>query len=114
MQEPFPHQGTVSTQQQNPENSRKSSHKIYMTGEEMFFETQNRNYDTPPDTSTSGASTSTPNSPLTIPKIPLEPFPKMVKGRNRRAGTYSKAAHNYSIVDNLAQSPAAMSTLEVL
>ena len=33
---------------------------------------------------------------------------------NRRAGNYSNAAHNYSIVNNLAQSPTAMSTLEVL
>ena len=61
-----------------------------------------------------GESTNALNAPLTIPNIPLEPFPKMVKGPNRRAGNYSKSAHNYSIVDDLAQSPAAMSALEVL
>ena len=73
-----------------------------MAGEEMIFETQNRNYDTPLDASMSGASMSAPTAPLTIPNIPLEPLPKMVKGPNRRAGNYSKAAHNYSIVDDLA------------
>ena len=114
MQEPFPHQGTVSTQQQNPDNPGKNNHEIYMVREEMFFQTWNRSYDTPPDTSTSGASMSTPTAPLTIPNIPLEPLAKMVKGPNRRAGNYSKAAHNYSIVDDLSQSPTAMSTLEVL
>ena len=91
MQEPFPHQGTVSTQQKNPNDSRKKNHEIYMVGEEMFFQTWNRSYDTPPDTSTSGASMSASTSPLTIPKIPLEPLPKMVKGPNRQIGNYSKA-----------------------
>ena len=57
---------------------------------------------------------SAPTAPLTIPKFPLEPLPKMVKGPNRRAGNYSKVAHNYSIVDDLAQSPAAIFALEVL
>ena len=38
----------------------------------------------------------------------------MAKGPTRRAGNYSKAAHKYGIVDDLAQSLAAISTLEVL
>ena len=85
-----------------------------MDGEEIFFQTRNRSYETPLDKNTSGASTSTLIAPLTIPKIPAELFPKMVKGPNRQACHYSKEAQNYSIVDDLAQSPAAMSTLEVL
>ena len=112
MQEPFPHHGTISTHQQKPDDSRKNNHEIYMAGEEMLFQTRNRSYNTPLDTSTSRASMSA--APLTIPNIPLEPFPKMVKGPNRQACNYSKAAHNYNIVDDLAQSPAAMSALEVL
>ena len=32
----------------------------------------------------------------------------MAKGPTRQAENYSKAAHNYSIVDDLAQSPTAM------
>ena len=79
MQEPSPHQGTVITQQQNPEDSEKSNHEIYMTGEEMFFQTQNCNYDIPLDTDTSGASTNALNIPLTISNIPIEPLPKMAK-----------------------------------
>ena len=102
MQKSFPHQGTVNTQQQNPEDFGKNNHEIYMTGEEMFFQTWNRSYDTPPNTTTSGASTSAPTTPLTISKMPIEPFPKMVKGPNRQTSNYSKAAHNYNIVDDLA------------
>jgi hypothetical protein len=43
--------------------------------------------------------------PLRIPRIPLH---KNVHNPQARA------AHNYSLVDDLAQSPAAMSVLEVL
>ena len=111
MQEPFPHQGTVNTQQQNLEDSRKNNHEIYMAREEMFFKTQNHSYDTPPYTNTSGASTSALTVPFTIPNITMELLPKMVKGPNRRAGNYSKVAQNYSIVDDLAPSLAAMSAL---
>ena len=80
----------------------------------MFFQTWNHNYNTPPDTNTSGESTSASTAPLTISKMPIEPFSKMAKGPNRRAGNYSKAAHNYSILDDLVQYPTAMSALEVL
>ena len=52
-----------------------------MTGEEFFFQTWNQNYDTPPDTNTSGASTSAPTTPLTISNMPIEPLPKMAKGQ---------------------------------
>ena len=85
-----------------------------MVGEEMFFQTWNRSYDTPPNTGMSGASTSVSTAPFIIPNIPTELLQKMVKGPNRRAGNYSKAAHNYNIVDNLAQSPISMFALDVL
>ena len=85
-----------------------------MTDEEMFFQTRNQNYDTPPDTNASRASTSAPTSPLTISNMPIEPFTKMAKGPTRRAGNHSKATHTYSITDDLTQSPTAMSALEVL
>ena len=85
-----------------------------MNREEMFFQTRNQNYNTPPDTNMSQASTSAPTVPLTISNMPIETFPKMAKGPTRRAGNHSKATHNYSIVDDLAQSPVAMSSLELL
>jgi hypothetical protein len=44
-------------------------------------------------------------TPLHIPRIPLH--------RNVH-NPQARAAHNYSLVDDLAQSPAAMSVLEVL
>jgi hypothetical protein len=43
--------------------------------------------------------------PLRIPRIPL---------RRNVHNPQARAAHNYSLVDDLAQSPAAMSVLEVL
>jgi hypothetical protein len=44
-------------------------------------------------------------TPLRIPRIPL---------RWNVNNPQARAAHNYSLVDDLAQSPAAMSVLEVL
>lgn len=114
MQEPFPHQGAVSTQQQQPPpgDSGNNNHEIYMTSEEIFFQTQNRS--SPVDTILSGASTSAPTTLLTISKIPIKPLPKMDKGPTRRGVHHSKPAHNYSIFDDLAQYPTVMSALEVL
>ena len=85
-----------------------------MTNEETFFQTWNRNYNTPLDTNALGASTNAPTTPLTISKMPIKPLPNMAKGPNRRATNYSKVAYNYSIMDDLAQSPTTMSALEVL
>jgi hypothetical protein len=44
-------------------------------------------------------------TPLHIPRIPL---------RRNVPNPQARAAHNYSLVDDLAQSPTAMSVLEVL
>lgn len=115
MQEPFPHQGVVNTHQQQPpqNDTGGGSHEIYMAGKELFFQTRNRNYDTPSDIEPSGTSMSVPTTSLNISKVPIEPLPKTVKEPMRRSGHHSKATHSYRIIYDLAQSPVSMSSLEV-
>jgi hypothetical protein len=51
-----------------------------------------------------------------IPRPNMEPIPRIPRmplWRNVH-NPHARAAHNYSLVDDLAQSPAAMSVLEVL
>jgi hypothetical protein len=51
-----------------------------------------------------------------IPRPSVEPplrIPRILLRRNVH-NPQARAAHNYSLVDELAQSPAAMSVLEVL
>ena len=54
--------------------------------------------------------------PLHIKRPAVEPIPRMPKRSTKRTAINfnAKAAQNYSIVEDLAQSPCAMSTLEVL
>lgn len=55
-----------------------------------------------------------PSRSFTILRTYIESMPKMVKGPLQCARHNSKEAHSYSIVIDLAQSPSAMSALEVL
>ena len=54
--------------------------------------------------------------PLHITKPTIEPLPRIPKASSKRMMTNknAKASHNYSIVEDLAQSPCAMFALEVL
>ena len=56
--------------------------------------------------SSNGTLHVTPPNVEVIPKIPKAPL--------RKNFSYNKSAHTYSIVDELEQSPASMSRLEVL
>jgi hypothetical protein len=86
--------------------------------EEILLQTRNRQYPpTAESTPTSTEATSTPTGPpLMIPRpsaeLPLR-IPRIPLRRNVH-NPQARAAHNYSLVDDLAQSPAAMSVLEVL
>jgi len=84
-----------------------------MTGEEILLQTRNLTYDNPPELNPSTLVMIMPTRPLTIMKPPIDVMPKMVKVPLWRARSNSKATHNYSIVDDLAQSPSFMSVLEV-
>lgn len=88
---------------------------------DLNLQTRSRQYPTPsaqstPESPSSGSTEPllTSNGPLHIPQPKVEVHTKMPKGPLRRNATSGRAAHSYSIVDDLAQSPAAISTLELL
>jgi hypothetical protein len=129
LQNPIPHQGVMNTQQemhptppqmgQYPNQGTPTDRTILLTSEEeVLLQMHSRQYNAPsdPTPTTSEATPVTtgpplmiphPNTdtPLCIPRIPL---------RRNVTNPQARVAHNYSLVDDLAQSPAAMSVLEVL
>jgi hypothetical protein len=127
LQNPIPHQGVVNTQQDaqrpppqagqyhNPNNP--AERTILLTiEEEILLQTRNRQY---PAESTSTPSETNPTPmapPLVIPRPPAEQplhIPCIPLRRNVH-NPQARASHNYSLVDDLSQSPASMSVLEVL
>ena len=88
---------------------------------DLNLQTRSRQSSTPPVFSVSESRSSdpieplsTPNGPLQLPLPKAEIHPKPPKGLLRRNDASGQAAHSYSIIDDLAQSPAAISTLELL
>jgi hypothetical protein len=78
----------------------------------------NRQYHTPDDSNPISPETkpTLTGPPLVIPHPSAEPplrIPRIPLHRNVH-NPQARAAHNYSLVDDLAQSPATMSVLEVL
>jgi hypothetical protein len=104
-------------QYHNPNNP--VDRTILLTSEEeILLQTRNRQYPTTAEsTPTSPETNPTPTGPpLVIPRPSAEPplrIPRIPLRRNVH-NPQARAAHNYSLVDDLAQSPAAMSVLEVL
>lgn len=84
-----------------------------MMGSNVHVDTRSRDYD---EAETSKDKTVPENTDLHIERPPVETIPRIPKGSAKRAtiNPNARAAHNYSIVEDLAQSPCAMSTLEVL
>jgi hypothetical protein len=129
LQNPIPHQGVINTQQDtqhpppqvgqyhNPNNP--AERTILLTSEEeILLQTRNRQYQTPAESTPISPETNpTPTGPpLVIPRPSAEPplrIPRIPLRRNVH-NPQARAAHNYSLVDDLVQSPAAMSVLEVL
>jgi hypothetical protein len=129
LQNPIPHQGVLKTQQDvqptppqlgqylNPNNL--IDHTILLTSEEeVLIQTHSHQYRAPaksppiplekiPSPTRPPLMIHHPNTetPLCIPRIPL---PRNIHNPQDRE------AHNYSLVDDLAQSPSAISVLEVL
>jgi hypothetical protein len=129
LQNPIPHQGVVNTQQDtqhpppqvgqyhNPNNP--AERTILLTSEEeILLQTRNRQYPATAESTTTPPETNpTPTGPpLVIPHPSSEPplrIPRIPLRRNVH-NPQARAAHNYSLVDDLAQSPVTMSVLEVL
>jgi hypothetical protein len=104
-------------QYHNPNNP--AERTILLTSEEeILLQTRNRQYSAPAESTPTSAETNpTPTGPpLVIPRPSTEPplhIPRIPLSRNVN-NPQARAAHNYSLVDDLAQSSAAMSILEVL
>jgi hypothetical protein len=104
---------------QYPNHGNPTDCTILLTSEEeILLQTPSHQYSIPPDSSPTTSETPpiiigpplmipcpNTNTPLCIPHIPL---------RRNVNNPQARAAHNYSLVDDLAQSPTAMSILEVL
>ena len=73
-----------------------------------LLQTRNKNYE-------KGKAVVEPSNPLTIEK-PAEIMPKIAKGVFKKTlhNPNARASSNYSVVEDLAQTPCAMSNLEVL
>ena len=119
-----PPDGQVATQ---PSPSGSSNYQILMMNSappptvDLNLQSRAPQYPKPPAPSVpespSSGSTEpllTSNGPLHIPQPKFEVHTKIPKGPLRRNAASGRAAHLYSIVDDLAESPAAISTLELL
>ena len=86
---------------------------INMVRSSTLLQTRNKNYEK--ETSEKGNSIGETSNPLTIEK-PAETMPKIPKGVFKKTlhNPNARAASNYSVVEHLAQTPCAMSALEVL
>jgi hypothetical protein len=129
VQNPIPHQGVINTQQDtqhpppqvgqylNPNNP--TDHTILLTSEEeILLQTRNRQYHAPAESPPIPPETkpTLTRPPLVIPLPTAEPplrIPCIPLRRNVN-NPQAREIHNYSLVDDLAQSLAAMSVLEVL
>jgi hypothetical protein len=129
LQNPIPHQGVINTQQDtrhppphvgqyiNPNNP--ADHTILITSEEgILLQTRSRQYhetaESPPIPPETNPTLTGP--PLVIPRPSTKPplrIPRIPLRRNVH-NPQAREAHNYILVDDLAQSLAAMSVLEVL
>ena len=80
---------------------------------QTLLQTRNKNYEI--EALDKGKSTGETSNPLTIEKL-VEPMPKIPKGVFKKTlhNPNSRDAAKYSVVEDLAQTPCAMSALEVL
>jgi hypothetical protein len=132
-QNPIPYQGVMNTQQvinpvppqtgqypnlgaTQPKNS--IDHIVLLTSEEILLQTRNRQYSMPPKytPTTSEIRPATAGKPLMIPRLKAKPIPLIphIPLRRNVHNPHAREAHNYSLVDDLAQSHTTMYVLEVL
>jgi hypothetical protein len=97
-----------------PPNS-SSSVNVYMMKSDTFIATRAHDY-SKPSASEKGKEAEIPSLPLQIEKTLGETMNRIPKGAFKRAShnPNTRAAQNYSVVEDLSQTPCAMSALEVL
>jgi hypothetical protein len=121
---PFQHgknltQASASTEGGSQENypppNNPSSMNTYMVKSDAFITTRAHDY-SKPSTSEKGKEAEIPSLPLQIEKTLGETITRIPKGAFKRAShnPNARAAQNYSVVEDLSQTPYAMSALEVL
>jgi hypothetical protein len=132
-QNPIPYQGVMNTQQvikptppqmgQYPNSDTTQTENlvarsVLLTNEEILLQTHNHKYGMPPDSTSTTLETlpATTGKPLMIPRSNTKPIPHIphIPLQRNVHNPHARAAHNYSLVDDLAQSPIAISVLEVL
>jgi hypothetical protein len=121
---PFQHgqnltQASTSTeggsQETCPPPNNPSSMNVYMVRGDSFISTRAHDY-SKPSASEKGKEVDLPSLPLQIEKTLGETMTHIPKGAFRKAShkPNARAAQNYSLVEDLPQTPCAMSALEVL
>jgi hypothetical protein len=121
---PFQHgqnltQASASTEGGSQENfpppNNPSSANVYMVKSDAFITTREHDY-SKPNASEKGKEAEIPSLPLQIEKTLGETMTHIPKSAFKRAShnPNARAAQNYSVVEDLSQTPCAMSTLEVL
>jgi hypothetical protein len=98
-----------------PYSRNTSSTNVYMLKGNIDLTTRTRDYGMP-NTSEKGKEAENPTLPLHIEKTLGETMTRIPKGAFKKSSHNPNArdAHNYSMVEDLSQTPYAMSTLEVL
>jgi hypothetical protein len=121
---PFQHgqnltQASASTEKGSHENcppqNASSSANVYMMKSDAFIATRAHDY-SKSSASDKGKEAEIPSLPLQIEKTLGETMTRIPKGAFKRAShnPNARAAQNYSVVEDLSQTPCAMSALEVL
>jgi hypothetical protein len=98
-----------------PPQTASSSMNVYMMKSDAFIATRDHDY-RKTSASDKGKEAEIPSLPLQIEKTLGETMTRIPKGAFKRAShnPNARAAQNYSVVEDLSQTPCAMSALEVL
>jgi hypothetical protein len=121
---PFQHgknftQASISTeggsQETCPPPNNPSSANVYMVRGDAFISTRAHDY-SKPSTSEKGKEADLPSLPLEIEKTLGETMTHIPKGAFKKSShnPNGRATQNYSVVEDLSQTPCAMSALEIL
>jgi hypothetical protein len=121
---PFQHgqnltQASASTeggsQGPSPSSNNPTSANVYMVKGDAFISTRAHDY-SKPSTSEKGKEAELPSLPLQIEKTLGETMTCIPKGAFKKAShnPNARATQNYSVVEDLSQTPCVMSALEVL
>jgi hypothetical protein len=98
-----------------PPSNNPTSTNIYMVRGDTFISTRAHDY-SKPSTSEKGKEDQIPSLPLQIENMLGETMTRIPKGafKNDSHNPNARDTHNYSVVEDLSQTPCVMSALEVL